>query len=135
MVRTPHLRDSPPLDGLLAQWPLAPSSLSTFSSGPAIGERLDGDAELAVMKHYSFGMAHALVSALTLCGNMMVMLVFLRNSSLRTPTYMFLMSLAFSDLVCLPAPRPAQPFAKAPGGSGPVPFCLLPHPSRVRVHF
>ena len=121
MVPSPPIREGPPPEGLV-QWPSAPASLSAFSSFPAAGalDNRTGTAigELTVMKHYSFGVAHALVSALTLAGNIMVLLVFLRNSSLRTPTYMFLVSLAFSDLV---RTRGHLPTCPGPPHTPPVP--------------
>ena len=50
-------------------------------------------------RHYAMGSALAVVSAVTVCGNFLVLLVFLRTPQLRTPTYCFLISLAFADFV------------------------------------
>lgn len=57
-------------------------------------------------RHYAMGSALAVVSALTVCGNLLVLLVFLRTPQLRTPTYCFLISLAFADFVSAPSQSP-----------------------------
>ena len=82
----------------MATTPLPVAYSSTPSAADA--EPPATSAISSAARHYAMGSALAVVSAVTVCGNFLVLLVFLRTPQLRTPTYCFLISLAFADFVC-----------------------------------
>lgn len=76
---------------------------TTETSGE-IGRRFQDDIRTPLdkeyLKHYLLGVALLVVGIMTSFGNCIVLITFIRNASLRTSTYSFLMSLALADFVC-----------------------------------
>ena len=85
----------------MATTPLPVAYTSTDARTPSAANAEPATSAISsAARHYAMGSALAVVSAVTVCGNLLVLLVFLRTPQLRTPTYCFLISLAFADFVC-----------------------------------